>query len=409
MRDMRLHAAALLLLVLALVATACGGDEPAETAADPAPTTEFESPEPTEPEPEPEPVATTEEPGTGTLSTESSAGGATEAPTATPEPTETFAEGTPQDPQAGVHQAGTLTVTATRCDIVGTTIAGDESSSSSQVNPAIAVLGDQVYLANDAGQVLRFLADTSAGCTLTLDETWGEAGVFTPTEEQDALNIADTGRLVMSGSVFEAQVVDTATGASYACDVTGEVEISPDGTTGVAFFPGSPLRAVAFGDTTCTVTDPAPVAASLPFDNMTILSGLLRADGSMVVGGNLPEPNRATIVAAYDAAGAEAWRQGTEDPDDFGDQNYGWVHAVSTCGAAGICTLDTNFRSLQVLDANGAFLTAVDLNETHGIERAWWEDMEADDQGRLWMPVGAGREDGDLVDGFVFLMTFDGI
>ena len=406
----RLHAV-LVLLVLAMVATACGGDDDgADTAADPEPTTEFESPEPAEaaPEPEPEPTKSeTEEPASGTLSTESQSTEA--APTATPEPTETFAEGTPQDPQAGVHQAGTLTVTATRCEIVGTTIAGDESSSSSRVNPAIAVQGDQVYLANDAGQVLRFTADTSAGCTLTLDETWGEAGTYTPTEEQDALNIADTGRLVMSGSVFEAEVVDTATGASYACDVTGEVEISPDGTTGVAFFPGSPLRAVEFGDTTCTVIDPAPLAASLPFDNQTILSGMINPDGSMVVGGNLPEPNRATIVAAYDPAGTELWRQGTEDPDDFGDQNYGWVHAVSRCGAAGICTLDTNFRALQVLDANGAFLTAVDLNATHGIERAWWEDMEADDQGRLWMPVGAGREDGDLVDGFVFLMTFEGI
>ena len=383
-----------LLLVLALLATACGGEEPADDTAgatEEEPAAAVAEPEPTEPEPtEPE---VTEEP-------------TVEEPTEAPTTEEAAAEGVPQDPQPGVHNAGALTISAQRCAIEGAEFVGD---SASRVMPGIAVFGDQVYLSNAEGQTLRFLADTSAGCTITLDPTWGDGGVYTPESEQDALNIAlGTGRLVMSGSVFEAEVVDTTTGASYVCDVTGEVEITGDGSLGVAYFPGSAIRQVNFTDTGCTVDDPAPQASSLAYENQTILAGQFTLDGQFVTGGNLPG-NIAQVIS-YTQDGSEVWRQGESAPDSFGDQRYGWVHAISLCGATpAICTLDTNFRRLQVLNADGTWVTSADLNELLDIESAWWEDMEFDEGGRIWMPVGGGRDEGDLSDGFLFLLTLEGI
>lgn len=406
---------AAVLLVLVMLATACGGDAAEGDRAADATVTSVEA-EATEQlptaEPSDDPVATAEATAAEPTEAAPTEAAATEAPTTETPATEAAAneaaatDGTRQDPQPGVHSAGALTITAQRCTIDGAEFVGD---SSSRVMPGIAVLDPHVYLSNADGQTLRFVADTTAGCALTIDPTWGDAGTYTPASAQDALNIAQaTGRLVMSGSVFESEVVDTTTGASYVCDASGKVEITPDGSLGVAYFPGSAIRQVNFTDTGCTVDDPAPQAASLAYEHQTILSGQFAPGGQFVTGGILPG-NLAQVIA-YTEDGAEVWRQGESDPDSFGDQRYGWVHAVSLCGATpAVCTLDTNFRRLQVLDPAGTWVTSADLNELLDIESAWWEDMEFDAAGRIWMPVGAGRDEGDLADGFLFLLTLDGI
>ncbi len=308
-------------------------------------------------------------------------------------------QGTPQEPSPGTHSAGAVTITATLCTIDGTTFTG---TSSSRVLPTLAWAGGQVYLANEEGQVLRFDASTDEGCRLTLDETWGDGGSYTPEEAQSAVEVAGD-RVFMSGGVFETEVVSASTGASYTCAVSGTVVPRPDAATGIAFFPGSAIKHVDFTDTNCTVTEPSPLAASLPFQNQNAAAAHFLADGVLVAGGELPEGHK---VIAFGPDGAELWRHGSDGNDD---QRYGWVHGIAPC-AGGICTVDTNYKRLQVLRGDGGWVTSANLNDLLGLPgSAWWQDIDVDDQGRLWMPVGAGRTDGDGADGFVFLVTVEGL
>lgn len=384
-----------LLACLTLLAGACGGDEAVESVAAADPLTE-EPPEPDiQPARDPDPDADPE-PNHAKPADEE-----TDEPEDEAEP-DPAGEGTPQDPQPMSHTAGTLTVSAVRCTVDGPAFVADRSS---DAMPGVAVAGDQVYLTNGEGEVLRFTAATDDGCTLTIDDTWGQGGIFTPTRDrQSAVDIVGD-RLAISGAVFETEVVDVITGGTYACGVPGTTVIRPDGGSGVAFFPGSAIREVTFSDTGCTVDDPAPLAAQLPFDTQTLTAGHFLDDGTLLAGGSLP--GNTAVVAAFAPDGTELWRHGSEDDGHVGDQRYGWVHGITSCGP-GVCTVDTNFRRLQVLDAAGGWLTSVDLNDLLGVQRAWWEAVADDDQGRLWMPVGASRQDGDVADGFLFLVTFEG-
>lgn len=305
------------------------------------------------------------------------------------------------DALGGVHRAGSLTVTAVRCDLGATRF---DAESSSEAMTGIAVQGDRVYLTDADGRVLRFAVEelTAGTCRLSLDPTWGEDGVHTPANEASEVSVSRTGRVLASGSVFGVESVDAGTGASITCSGAGDYVLAPDGTTGLGFFPGSPLKSISFTETSCRVEEPAPLAASLPFAEPTVTALAYLDGGDLLVGGRFASGDRG--IARIARGGKVRWTHGDGAPSP---QNFGWVHGVAPCGE-GFCAVDTNFARLQVLGATGDWLTSVDLGETLGITTgAWIDHLEADDQGWVWLPVGIGRDGEDGADGALFVVHLD--
>lgn len=317
------------------------------------------------------------------------------------EPAPTTADELPPpapDAMGGVHRAGPLTVTAVRCDLGATRF---DAESSSEAMTGVAVHDDHVYATNADGQVLRFVVDelTAETCRLSLDPTWGEAGTYTADDEVTKVSVSGTGRVLLSGSVYGVETVDARTGASTTCSGAGDYVVAPDGTTGLGFFPGRPLKAITFAETSCQVEEPAPAAAALPFAEPTVTALAYLEGGDLLVGGKFTSGDHG--VARLAPGGKVRWAHGdgAASPQDFG-----WVHGVAPCGD-GFCAVDTNFKRLQVLGAGGGWLTSVDLNETLGLSTgAWMDHLEADDEGRLWLPVGISRDGQDAADGALFVV-----
>lgn len=350
-------------LAAGLVLTSCSSDDPTEAAA--APT-----------------------------STDSSA--ASEAPepdtSTSPSPT----EDAPAPPiSSGRHEAGALSAQFLACEVRGASFSAPDSN---KVVPGLAADGDLLYVLDAEGRVHRFTTSLGGSCTLDLDTSWAEAGVYTPRAEQvSAISVAG-GRMALSGGVFGLEVLDLATMTSVQCAGAGTFRLSRDGRTGLGHFPGSPLKQLVVNDTNCQVTD-AAVGKELPFAEGTVQA--LAYDGKeLLLAG--PDADETVKVARASGTGAVKWLHGAETDE----ARFGWVHGIAPCGP-GVCTVDTNYKRMQLRDADGTWMTSIDLQDVLQVDgSAWWTGVAPTHRGGLWMSMGVTPTGGSQAVGAIVRVAF---
>ena len=330
---------------------------------------------------------------------------ATSPETTTPPPT-TQADG----PVAyvgtgGVANAAGLSFTAEQCAFpAGELLGADEPDHW----VAVGVVGPELYLAGQDGAeetgLVKYRLEDDPACRLQPAEGFGTGGVLTFDDPIDHVSASPTGTLLASNAIFGTWVVDGPTGSQLACPRGSIAEISPDGTVGYGFFPGSgDLRRYDIG-AECATTEAAVTVASQSNPS----AGGWIDDSLFVVGGFLAEGGAG--VTALDRAGNELWTVGGS-PGDLGDLGYGAVSAVSPCGGR-VCVVDSNFRTLHILDtATGEQLGLIDLQELVGLRINWFNGLAEDaSSSTLWLVGGlsqqtASGERTEQVQGLVYRIT----
>ena len=302
---------------------------------------------------------------------------ATDAATTVPETTVPPAEDLPTlafTPQS----AGPLQVTASQCTVEGIPDGVPGASVES-----FAIDATHAYVPTEGGvAVLAFTA--GADCSMTLDASIGDGGVLTTPDEVDSVAVSATGRLAAAG-LFNTTVFDVAAGLSYTCDqVTGDVDITADGTQVMTSFPGSPVEQYSLGDTTCGEA----TTVALPADIVDVY--YVAYDGTdLFLGGQGPDD---TIYAGRASGGALQWKVGNAEVG--GPGWIGWVHGLVPCDG-GYCIVDTNTDKLIVTDAAGVLRAEFSISALIG-ERMFYETAELGPDGALYVlatdsaPDGAG-------------------
>ncbi|MFN8022954.1 MAG: hypothetical protein U0Q03_15620 [Acidimicrobiales bacterium] len=312
---------------------------------------------------------TTDPPATDPLSTD---------PVATTEPASTVppAEELPTlsfTPQS----AGPLQVTASQCTVEGIPDGVPDAAVES-----FAIDATHAFVPTSGGvAALAFVP--GADCSMTLDTSIGDGGLLATSDEVDSVAVSATGRLVASG-LFGATVFDVAAGTSYACDqLTGDVDVTADGSQAMTSFPGAPVQQYSLGDTGCG----EPTSVVLPADIVDVY--LVAYDGAdLLIGGQAADD---TVYAGRASSGALQWRIG--NPETGGAGWLGWVHAIVPCDG-GYCIVDTNTDKLIVTDAAGVLRAEFAISELIG-ERMFYETAELGPDGALYLLATDSAPDGN--------------
>jgi len=332
---------------------------------------------------------------------------ATEEP---PEPTweEKIAASAPLTPTPAPQTQGDITLTAVACTTEGHAFLHD---SNMRIFQDIVHIGDHLYIVNHAGHVLRFGMNLADGCVLTLDTTWGEGGALElPREAKSISRLSDT-RLVASTGVFGSYVVNTENGeVAYTCDTRpqGYVRVSPNGDFGLGSFVSAEIARLTFTDSGCSAE---------VWEHNTPLAGVnfIGFAGDLILaGGRLEEEHdgrQPTNVVAFNAAGEEVWRQGNLTSASA-DDGYGWVHGLDPC-SQGICVIDSNFRSLHILDLEGNHLGKFNLSNLFDMRYPWIAAMSHLGDGRALFSAANTREQleshgggrSDVNEGIIYLVS----
>lgn len=399
----------LALLATLVLAVACGHSE--ETTAPPAQVTPTPAPAPSAPAAG-SPAAPTplgELAGGVTKALEGAAG--TKAPEATKVPfPELVAKSIPLQPAPAPQSLAGKNVGAVRCTLNGVELLDD---SSFEAIGRIELADDgMLYVIDNEFHVRRFsVEDTADACTLTLDTSFGQGGVLDPGSKVKEVSATKGGRLLLSGGfgntyrLTKGQVDVTCTTPRQ-----GYLVAAPEGSRILGHFVSPPMREVAFTDATCTAEDWALPSFPLKSVNMVAFVG-----PNIAVGGQLAEKvgtRNPHVVVVLSKSGAEQYRFGNTD-EGFGDDHFGWVHAIEPCGKS-ICVLDSNFRRLSMWKTGGAFEGAISLSKLFGLDYPWINDMEMIPGNKAFFSVTQQREAqggekrSGVYEGMIFRATWGG-
>ena len=299
-------------------------------------------------------------------------------------------------------------VEAVQCKLPGT---GLLAPSSSTVIRAIESVGDRLLIADHVGVLHGFKVSTAAGCELSVDASFGDAGTMKLPNKIEHLSKSSAGLVMAASGIFDTYAVQDGK-KLFDCKATGHFELEPGGKWGIAPWVNSTVEIAEITKDSCQRKD--WVLENLS-DNAKRKGPFKMVNTSAVIGGKIfiggipvdkVDGREVRIVAIFDKAGKELGRFGSTGKD-FGDDSFGWVHGLSACGP-NVCAIDSNFRRLSVWSLDGKkFLGAVSLTKLFGAASgaAWINDISQAKDGAIWLSLGQDRAGGAVAEGAVFRVT----
>ena len=311
-------------------------------------------------------------------------------------------EGEPVVPTPKAQTVAGLSVTAEACAIEGHAFTGDSSMG---MFKSVAVHGEHVMVIDGEGRLMAFEVSTDGGCSLKLASDFGEGGIMTFDKEVDWTSSGgDT--LIASSGVFETQVIRGGS-VAYTCEADGYIELSADGSWGIAPWVNATVEKVTFDETSCkaqpwVLQDLSDEAKRKGPFAMTQASAVI--GDKIYIGGSLAksvDPDESRVIIAFTPEGKEVGR--IESKDDA-TPRFGWIHAINAC-KPGICVLDSNYRRITMWDDKGASLGELDLKALLGLSYPWIKDFAVGSDGASWLVAANDRAEGELADGFIYRVT----
>lgn len=306
----------------------------------------------------------------------------------------------PLSPKPEAQQDGPKKLTAERCTLEGRTFLG---KSTMDVFKAIEVVGDRLLLVDHHGTISGFKIDTKGGCSLRLDESFGEAGMLKLPEKVEHLSRTSAGRVFASNGIFAAYAIKDGK-QEFKCDTKGHVEIHSGGKWGIAPWVNATVRLVKVEPDKCSSED--WVLKELnddqkregPFSNVN--SSAVAGD-LVLIGGVLAkseDPKQSRVVIGYDKAGKQKIRFGGELSAKDG---FGWVHAIEPC-PTGICVLDSNLRRVSIWTRAGKHVATVELGKLFDLAYPWLPDFTVAKDGSAWFAAAQTRGSSGVAEGLVY-------
>lgn len=261
----------------------------------------------------------------------------------------------------------------------------------------IARANDKLYVADGTKELSVYTIGN--GCKLSLDRSTGKGGKVEIPGNVDVVHADEKGTVTASTGVFDAYRVRGG-GVIGKCG-TNWLAPSPDGSLAFTSFANGTVRKIAITGDTCAASDWVLQNLSDDAKRQGAFTNVnsIGFDGPLVlVGGIVTSPKDARMVVAYDAAGTEKLRFGGKA---LADDGFGWVHAVTGCGA-GICVADANFQAISLWTKAGSFLGRVRLKDLLGPGLPWAETLATTSEGDLLVgvtmrPSGAGPTVGKVL------------
>jgi hypothetical protein len=353
------------LAVVSLLAACGGGGDEASVSTDP-----------------PSPATTSAGAASSTPATD--AASVTDAPASTA-PASTFppAEAMPELTFAPLS-AGPIQLTATRCVVDALPFGEPDVAVES-----IAFDATHAYLPASGG-IAVYAVTAGPECALVPAADRGVDGLLATGDEVDSVAATAGGRVIGTG-LFGSTVFDTALGQSFECsDVTGEVDISPDGTTVITSFFGSPVERFVLTDTTCTADGEVPLPAELT-DPVLVRFDPSAPTDLLVGASDAADTTVAVKVAGgVSGAGTIAWAMGNAEVG--GPGWMGWVHGMVPCGT-GYCVVDTNTDQLVITDGAGVLRASFVISELIG-QRLFYDDLQLGPDGAPYLLASTSVDDG---------------
>lgn len=306
-----------------------------------------------------------------------------------------LAASTPLDPKVAPQEGGGLKVTAERCQMEGGPLT---DKSNLDVTRALRVIGDKAYLVDADESIRAYDIAPGAACKLTIDKTFGAAGIMKLTDKISYLASDTVGHLYASGGIFGTSRL-TGGKVDYKCEARpqGYVYVHPNGKLGIGTFANATVAKLSFDDKGCksepwvfqdlsdTAKRKGPLgnAQAVGFVGDTILVGGVLAKEV--------DPNEPRVVLALDAAGKEKFRFGAVDKGGSSEDRFGWVHGIAPC-KPGICVLDSNYRRITFWKTDGKYVGFVKLDKLFGLEYPWISSFAAGKNGATYFATGQERQ-----------------
>lgn len=306
-----------------------------------------------------------------------------------------LAASTPLDPKVTPQEGGGVKVTAERCQMEGGPLT---DKSNLDVTRALRVIGDKAYLVDADESIRAYDIAPGAACKLTIDKTFGTAGVMKLTDKIARLASDSAGHLFASSGVFGSTRL-TGGKVDFKCGARpqGYLYVHPNGKLGIGTFANATVAKLSFDDNGCK-------SEPWVFQDMSDATkrkgplGNAQAVGfvgdTIFVGGVLAkevDPNEPRVVLALDAAGKEKFRFGAVDKGGSSEDRFGWVHGIAPC-KPGICVLDSNYRRITFWKTDGKYVGFVKLDKLFGLEYPWISDFSAGKNGTTYFATGQERQ-----------------
>lgn len=296
------------------------------------------------------------------------------------------------------------------CTIKGVSFHHESSMS---VLRALAVVGDQMILADDKGTLRGLTIERGGGCTLSLDAAFGQGGTLKLDNEIKTLSHDDSGRVYASNGIFATFGVKGHKLESKWTNKMAYLEMHPSGKWGLGSFANADVIKTSF-EGGAVKTEPwvlknlGRAGQQGPFNNVNsigFVGDLVLVGGVMSEKVDGWEPRQ---VVAFDAAGKEKFRFGATGKGG-GDDKFGWVHAIKGC-KQGICVLDANMRALTLWTKDGKFIGKADLKQLFGVTYPWIPSFEIEKGGVGYFIVGqdrvnAGGKSAGVAEGLIFRVS----
>ncbi|MCC7535431.1 MAG: hypothetical protein IT379_04435 [Deltaproteobacteria bacterium] len=371
-------------ILVCAVSLACGRSESTPTPpATPAPPT----------------VATPTPPTTPTTPTTPTPPATPTPPTPTKAPEETFAQkvakSRPLTPTTAPQVALGRQIRAVRCTMPGVELLSDSSFDS--IGRIEMGTDGKLYALDADHRIMRFdVAGEGDTCTLTLDQTFGTAGRLNPGRDIKEIAAVAGNRIIASNGIFNSYRLTNGAVDIDCSGGGGYLAASADGRLAIGHFANSALKRVTWTDTLCQVEEWS--AFRSPFTNVNTVSFVGR---DIAIGGVLDTPadSDPRVVIVFDQNGRERYRAGNT-AEGFGDDRFGWVHAIEQCGP-NLCVVDSNFRRLSVWNPRGEFQGAVRLGDLLGLDYPWIPDLEMV-RNVAYVPATQQRERTGVYEGAIY-------
>lgn len=206
--------------------------------------------------------------------------------------------------------------------------------------PDMDVLGNTVYVSNGS-EIKVYTFDGSA---LVFDKALeAEAG--------DSISVDGSGKIYMDGGVFEAKILDPATGASGNAVASGELTASKNADFALTYFPGREnLTAITGGAAAPWTLNGATNTGS--FESISNIE--INGDTVLLAGADANN----NIIAAYDISGNQQMMSSGCLAGSLPDA------CVKTANGY----ISSSVNEMTFVNADGSIIGEVDAKELFGIE-----------------------------------------
>jgi hypothetical protein len=270
----------------------------------------------------------------------------------------------PVEVKPAPKKLGQLELRPTLCELEGTPLLSERPVNDTAIGPIAMGPDGLLYLVGADRAIRRYRPDTSAGCKLVPDPSFGDGGKLviehkptSPNLKAGALTADGQGRLFASAEQVYAHGAWRLSGGKvdYHCaEAKGFVAVNDAGTTGFAVTSSSGLQKLAFTDAGCTAEDFAPEEAG----TQPRMAGVV--DGQVLL-----YFSDTKQIHAYDLEGKLQGKMGTTEGGGPGSICSARFFAKS---AGGHLVVDYNCKALRLFGDDGTSAEAVDLRSLLGTD-----------------------------------------